>query len=100
MTFHNITSCFLSAMPHVGRGIKAQYSPSTLSSVTAAVNRWMSYRQAALTYGIPKSTIRDRVMGRIPKGTKPGKRTALPTDVEMKLAGAVQSASQSGFGLT
>ena len=85
-------------MPHKGRSINSQYEGNSLDNAVTAVKHGMSYRQAALKFGVPKSTIRDRVTCRVREGTTPGKKTAIPLEVEAELASALKSAASQGFG--
>lgn len=60
----------------------------------------ISQRAAAKRYGIPQSTISDHVLDKIQQGAKPGRKPALPIDVEDALVHQAMAASERGFGIT
>ena len=60
----------------------------------------MSIRKAAKFLGIPKSTLSDRITGRVDEGATPGKITVFPSEVENKLSESLKAAAQQGFGIS
>ena len=65
------------------------------------VNVWnMSIRLAAATYHVPKSSLHDRISGRVEIGALPGKQPVFPCHVERLLADKVKEAAEMGFGIS
>ena len=60
----------------------------------------MSYRQAAQKFGVRKSTVRDRITGRVDEDSTPGKKPVLPLAIEEELAKSINNAASKGFGIT
>ena len=52
-------------------------------AVTAVVNEGLSIRRAALQYGVPKSSLGDRISGRV----KPGAVAKWPSEVPINRGG-------------
>lgn len=46
----------------------------------------LSVRKAFAHFGVPKSTISDRVTGKVASGAKPGRSTVFPMEFENDLA--------------
>lgn len=88
-------------MPHKGKNIRSQYDKNNLKQAVGAVQSGtMSVREAAQQFGIPRSTIYDRVSGRVSMDTSPGKQTVFPKEVENKLATNIKEAASMGIGLS
>lgn len=84
-------------MPKTGKGVRAGYDPKAVDNAVAEVNACkMSIRQASIHFGILKSTIGDRISGRVHEGTTP----VFPAEVERKFADKLKDAAKMGFGLT
>lgn len=78
-------------MPKKGKNIRCQYSVKSLSmAIDMVKNNRMSIRQAAKHFNVPKSTISDRISGRVDEGAKRGKATVFPQAVEEDIAQKVQ----------
>ena len=56
--------------------------------------------EAARVYGVPATTLKDRVSGRVKHGTKSGPPKYLSDDEEKKLADFLKESSEVGFGKT
>ena len=69
------------------KGIYHKWSEENMQKAMSAVkqNR-LSVRKAAVQYGIPKSTLSDRITGKITKGAKMGRPAVLPEHAETQLA--------------
>ena len=88
-------------MPRKGKGLRRQYEGQNLSNAIAAVKGGtMSIRQASNHFGIPKSTLGDRISGRVEEGATPGKKPVLPVEVESAIADKIKEAGKMGFGIT
>ena len=68
-------------------------------AVDAVKSGQLSYRKAARNYNIPKTTIREHVTRLMKPGAKPGRATALPSQVETSLAQQITKAAETGFGI-
>ena len=64
-----------------------------------AVKNGLSIRQAANRFQIPRSTLADRISGKVEANAKPGRRTTLPQHIEKAIAEQCIKAAESGFGL-
>ena len=77
-----------------------QYSPSKVASAVSVVQSGaMSKRKAALTFGIPRSTLLDKLSGKAPVGTNPGKPCVLNAAEESVLVDYVKLMASIGYPL-
>ena len=60
----------------------------------------MSIDRAAVEYGMPPTTLKDRLSGRVRHDTKPGPRPYLSPEEEEELALFVVNYSKMGYGKT
>ena len=97
--YYDISFCF-AGMPHKGRGIRCRYRADNLEKAADAVRGGLSVRAASLRFGVPKSTLHDRVSGRIQPGAVYGKAPVLPQKTEEMMATQVKKAAAEGFGIT
>ena len=65
-----------------------------------AVGQGQSVTQAARNHGIPKTTLFDRVSGRVTHGVKPGPRPYLSPNEEKELGAFLKDCSKIGYGKT
>lgn len=78
-------------MPKKGKNIRCQYSVKSLSlAVDMVKNNHMSIRQVAKHFNVPKSTIPDRISGRVDEGAKRRKAMVFPKAVEEDIARKVK----------
>ena len=56
-----------------------------VDAMKAVEDKKMSIRGAAKKFGVPYSTLKDRVHGRVRHGTKPGVKTVLSPEEEEEL---------------
>ena len=59
-----------------------------------------SVNRIATMYGVPRSTLKDRVTGRVTHGTKPGPRPYLTRNEEEMLAQHLVQVAKIGYGKT
>jgi len=87
---------------HKKRGKTQVYEEAALKKAVDAVQSGMSIRKAAATFGVPRSTVGDRVSGRFHDVSviKNGRPPCMPVDIETKIVRAVVKAARQGFGLT
>ena len=50
-------------------------------AIEAVINGELGINRSAIQYGVPKTTLKDRISGRVQHGTKPG-RVAYLTHIE------------------
>ena len=60
----------------------------------------VSVRKAANHYKIPRSTLSDRISGRIEMGDKPGRKQALPIKIEEQIVEKTLQSAEAGFGIS
>jgi hypothetical protein len=63
----------ISEMPHVGKGIRCQYTRENLEEAVSVVNSGMNVRNAAAHIDVPRSTLHDKVSSRVHVNATPGK---------------------------
>ena len=76
------------------------YTPEQMDKAVSAVQQQMSIRAAAEMYGVPKSTLGDRISGRIPPGTDSGASRYLADSEEEKLAEFIVGCALIGYPKT
>ena len=59
-----------------------------------------SIRKAAEQYGVKKSTLGDHVSDKITNGSKIGRKTVFPIEVEKELVAKAQSVAEQGFEIS
>lgn len=64
------------------------------------VKSGVSSNQAADAHGVPRSTLKDRVSGKVIHGTKPGPVPYLTNDEEALLADYLLKCADMGYGKT
>ena len=73
-------------------------------SMTAALNEFKKgiypINKIAVLYGVPKSTLHDRISGRVRHGTKPGPSPYLDHTEEQELADHLITVAKIGYGKT
>ncbi|MES9884670.1 MAG: helix-turn-helix domain-containing protein [Sedimenticola sp.] len=70
-----------------------KYGTDALEEAMKAVSAGMSVRKAAQTFGVPKSTIGDRVSGKHELHVQHGRPPAVPATIENKLVETVKTAA-------
>ena len=75
---------------------EAQMSGALKSVLDDGVSR----NKAAMMHGVPCSTLKDRLSGRVIHGRKPGPKPYLNVDEEQELADHLITASNIGYGKT
>jgi hypothetical protein len=88
-------------MPRKRQKIYVRYKESDLENAIDAVkSKGMSFGKASKMFNVPKTTIVDHVTGKIKIGSKPGRKTVFPVDVENVIVQRVLSATEKGFRIT
>lgn len=71
-----------------------------LAAMKLAENGEISANHAADIHGVPRSTLKDRLKGRVVHGTKPGPRPYLDSTEERELVDYLFDAAKTGHGKT
>lgn len=87
-------------MTRVSKGLKATYPIENMIGAVEAVRAGSSVREAAAKYGVPKSTLGDRISGRIDVEARPGRAPVIPKDIEDAMVSKAMSRADQGFGLS
>ena len=95
-----------SAPATVGRqpqrgGKRKQWSNTSMQAAMKAVSDdGMSINKAAVLHGVPKTTLKDRLSGRVVHGTNPGPAKYLDEEEEHALADHLIVSAKAGYGKT
>ncbi len=73
---------------------------SMLQAMQAVKEGRMGVNCAALEHGVPKSTMKDRISGRVKNGSRSGPPSYLSEDMEKELVTLLIEASRKGYGKT
>ena len=79
---------------------KAWSDESMINAISAVTQEGMSVRRAAETYGVPRSTLGDRISGRIVHGTSSGASRFLNDDEEEELVSFILGCASIGYSKT
>ena len=71
-----------------------------VAAMEAAKDGTISINKVALLHGVPPTTLKDRLSGRVKHGTKPGPRPYLNDQEERALADHLIEAAKIGYGKT
>ena len=77
---------------------RKQYSQESLSAALEEVKKGMPVRRACVVFGVPRSTLQDRVNGKVIHGTKPGPKPS--TSEETELSQFLIDVAEAGYGKT
>ena len=76
------------------------WSEELMVAALEAVRQGTSTFRAAKLYGVPRSTLQDRVSGRVRHGTKPGPKPYLSCKEEGELSNFITEVAKAGYGKT
>ena len=79
---------------------RKQWTEEQMLSAIDTVRNGMTANKAAIMHGIPRSTLKDRLSGRVHHGTKPGPRPYLQPSEEKELTDYLRTAAKIGYGKT
>ena len=79
---------------------RKQWTEEQMTGALAAASEGMPANKAATMYGVPKSTLKDRISGRVVHGRNPGPCPYLDPDEEKELADFLVSSAECGYGKT
>ena len=80
--------------------VSKKWSDSDMASAVSAVVSGMSVRKAAAEFNVPKSSLSDRVTGRVKPGSTWGKKSKLSSNDEVALLKAATTRADKGVGFT
>ena len=81
--------------------IRKQWSNEQMqAALKSVVSDGVSANKAALLHGVPRSTLKDRLSGRVVHGRNPGPEPYLNGEEEKELVGHLINASNIGYGKT
>ncbi|MES9884386.1 MAG: helix-turn-helix domain-containing protein [Sedimenticola sp.] len=87
-------------MTRVSKGINSTYPAENMLKAVAAVNGGLSIRQAATKYGVPRSSLGDRMSGRTAPAARPGKAPVIPKEIESQMVTKAMTLAEQGFGVS
>ena len=79
---------------------RKQWSDEEMVAAVRAVKSGMGVKRAAEQHGVPLTTLRDRISGRVTHGTKPGPKPYLTQEEEKELGSFLKSCAEVGYGKT
>ena len=79
---------------------RKQWPDEAMVAALKAVKGGESILRAARTYGVPRSTLQDRVHGKVTHGVKPGPRPYLAPAEEKELSMCIVDVTKAGYGKT
>jgi hypothetical protein len=63
-------------------------------------NGHLSIRKAAIEFDVPKTTLHDTLKEKYQDAGMPGRKPALPVNIENRIANALKEASRQGMGVS
>ncbi|XP_062595646.1 uncharacterized protein LOC134257003 [Saccostrea cucullata] len=75
-------------------------SESMQNAVSSVMKGTYSIRKAAEMFNVNKSTFHDTIKKKYKNPGQPGRKTAIPPEVEQKIANALKEASKQGMGIS
>ena len=79
---------------------RMKWSKESMVAAMKAVSKGSTIRKAALEHGVPRTTLQDRITGRVEHGCKPGAKPYLNKLEETNLANFLEIVSGIGYGKT
>ena len=87
-------------MPRVAKGIHSTYPVENMIAAVEAVREGASIREASSKFGVPRSTLGDRMTGRIAVEARPGHSPIIPIEIENRMVEKAVSCANQGFGVS
>ena len=79
---------------------RKQWTNESMLLAMQAVKDGVPLMRAAVTHGVPRSTLQDRIHGRVEHGTLPGRRCYLSSSEENELVDFIVEVADAGYGKT
>lgn len=79
---------------------RLQWTDAQMTAAIKAVKSGGGVNQAARDHGVPKTTLKDRLCGRVEHGTKPGPKPYLSSTEEKELGTFLKECAGVGYGKT
>ena len=79
---------------------RRQWTNVQMEAAMKAVEDGSPINQAARDHGVPKTTLRDRLSGRVIHGSKPGPKPYLSSSEELELSSFIKESAKVGYGKT
>lgn len=99
--FRRAKKSHLAVKPPNRSSTRKQWSDEQmLAAINSVVEDGLSQNRAANLHGVPRSTLKDRIAGRVIHGTKPGPKPYLSSTEETELAEFLVDAAKIGYGRT
>lgn len=89
-----------SALPVLNPKRTKQWTDQSMAAALEAVREGEPILCAAKMHGIPRSTLQDRVHGRVVHGVKPSPKPYLAADEEEELSMFIVDVAKAGYGKT
>ena len=81
--------------------VRKQWSDVQMkAALESVIKDGLSQNRAADLHGVPRSTLKDRLSGRVIHGTNPGPQSYLSSSEELELAALLVDAAKMGYGRT
>ena len=77
---------------------RKQWTDEAMLSAMAAVKNGMSVNPAAKMHGVPRTTLHDRISGRVAHGTKSGPPPYLSPNEEKEFSIFIEQTAKVGYG--
>ena len=79
---------------------RRQWTNEQIKQALKAVQTGSLINEAALDYGVPRTTLKDRLSGRVKYGDKPGPKQYLKSEEETELNTSLTTCASVGYGKT
>ena len=79
---------------------RKQWTNQQMEAALKAVADGQGINRAAGDHGVPRTTLKDRVSGKVKHGTKPGPKPYLSTNEESELSAFLKETASIGYGKT
>ena len=90
----------LTPLPTARKKLRSWSDDSMQAAIDAVKSGRMGVNRAALEFGVPRTTLKDRIAGRVVHGTRSGPKPYLTPQEEKELADFLVSCSKMGYGKT
>ena len=86
--------------PHEEEKCKQWTEESMIAAIRAVKEDSTATLRAAIEHGVPRTTLQDRILGKVVHGTKPGPKPYLEPIEENELSNFLVDTAKAGFGKT